>query len=250
MAIQGYVKIHRTILNHWIWQIKPFSKGQAWIDLLLMANHDDNDIAIGNEILNVQRGAFVTSELKLMDRWGWSKSKVRAFLKLLEKEKMIIKSSDSKRTGITLCNYSVWQDLQTAKKPVTDRTKTASRLQKDTNKNVKNEKNEKNEKKEDKNSYAEFVKMTRIEFQKLVDTYGESQTNELIRILNNYKGANGKLYESDYLAILSWVVDKYMNQKARSIPTRAGGQSFEQREYTERDIEDLYFDPMKEVVHE
>jgi hypothetical protein len=42
---------------------------------------------MGNEVLNVQRGSFITSELKLMDRWGWSKSKVRAFLKLLEKEK-------------------------------------------------------------------------------------------------------------------------------------------------------------------
>jgi hypothetical protein len=53
--------------------------------------------------------------------------------------------------------------LQTAKKPVTDRTKTAGRLQKDTN---KNEKNEKNEKKEDKNTYGEFVSMTKKEFKK------------------------------------------------------------------------------------
>jgi hypothetical protein len=26
--------------------------------------------------------------------------------------------------------------------------------------------------------------------------------------LNNYKGANGKKYKSDYLAVLNWVVDK------------------------------------------
>jgi hypothetical protein len=80
--------------------------------------------------------------------------------------------------------------------------------------------------------------------------YGESQTTEMIRILNNYKGANGKFYESDYLAILSWVVNKYTDERARPIPTRACRSSFEQREYTERDIEDLYFNPIKEAVHE
>jgi DNA-binding GntR family transcriptional regulator len=39
----------------------------------------------------------VTSEVKLMDRWQWSKEKVRTFLKLLESEHMIVKTTDKKR---------------------------------------------------------------------------------------------------------------------------------------------------------
>ena len=41
--MQGYIKIHRKIQECWLWQDK-FSKGQAWIDLLLRANHKDNKI--------------------------------------------------------------------------------------------------------------------------------------------------------------------------------------------------------------
>lgn len=40
--MSGWIKIHRDILYHEIWSDKPFSKGQAWIDLILMANHSDN----------------------------------------------------------------------------------------------------------------------------------------------------------------------------------------------------------------
>jgi hypothetical protein len=35
---KGFVSIHREIMDHWIWQDKPVSKGQAWVDLILLAN--------------------------------------------------------------------------------------------------------------------------------------------------------------------------------------------------------------------
>lgn len=60
--------------------------------------------------------------------------------------------------------------------------------------------------------YAEFVKMKESEYNKLVDQYGESQVKRMIEILDNYKGANGKKYKSDYRAILNWVVDKVTKQ--------------------------------------
>ena len=31
----GWIKVSRAIQEHWVWDEKPFSKGQAWIDLLL-----------------------------------------------------------------------------------------------------------------------------------------------------------------------------------------------------------------------
>ena len=37
----GWVKVHRDIQNCWIWEEKPFSRGQAFIDLILMVNHED-----------------------------------------------------------------------------------------------------------------------------------------------------------------------------------------------------------------
>ena len=39
MENTGWIKTYRSILKHWIWEEKPFSKGQAWIDMLLLASH-------------------------------------------------------------------------------------------------------------------------------------------------------------------------------------------------------------------
>lgn len=139
----GYIKLYRDIYEHWIWKDKPFSRGQAWIDLLLMANHDDNKIVIGNEIVLVERGCLVTSEVKLSERWGWSRHKVRDFLNLLQNDSMITKKSDTKRTYINILNYSVWQDSPTAKEHQKDSAGTSKGQRRDTNKNVKNDKNEK-----------------------------------------------------------------------------------------------------------
>lgn len=56
--------------------------------------------------------------------------------------------------------------------------------------------------------YAEFVSMTEEEYGKLLTAYGEDKTKRAIEILDNYKGANGKTYKSDYRAILNWVMDR------------------------------------------
>lgn len=60
--------------------------------------------------------------------------------------------------------------------------------------------------------YAEFVKMKESEFNKLVTEHGEELTKRMITVLDNYKGANGKTYKSDYRAILNWVADKVVKE--------------------------------------
>lgn len=57
--------------------------------------------------------------------------------------------------------------------------------------------------------YAEFVQLTRDEYQKLSTDHGEDGAKRMIQILDNYKGAMGKRYKSDYRAILNWVIDRY-----------------------------------------
>lgn len=59
-----------------------------------------------------------------------------------------------------------------------------------------------------KKEYAEFVKLSEDEYQKLIKKYGEGRVQEMIEKLDNYKGSNGKTYKSDYRAILSWVADE------------------------------------------
>lgn len=112
---KGWISLYRSIQDHWLWQEKPFSKGQAWMDLLLSANHQDKRIVFDSNLIEVKRGQFITSIRKLCDRWGWSNSKVKKFLDTLQSDEMIHYKSDTKKTTINIVNYSIYQDMNFAK---------------------------------------------------------------------------------------------------------------------------------------
>jgi DNA replication protein DnaD len=141
---QGWFSIHRQIASHWLWNDKPFSKGQAWIDILLMVNHEDRKVPLGNEIILVKRGSKITSIRKLCDRWGWSNTKVKAFLKLLENDKMLVQKSDTTKTVLTVCNYNDYQDNKSEKTSEKRQTNVTKTSEKHTNNNVNNSNNENN----------------------------------------------------------------------------------------------------------
>ncbi|MDU7725187.1 hypothetical protein [Clostridium perfringens] len=109
--VEGWLKLYRSIQNHWLWEDKPFSRGQAFVDLLLMANHKDNKILFNGELIEVKRGSRITSLRQLSEAWGWSTKKTKKFLELLEKDNMITVKSDNKKTLVTIENYGVYQEV-------------------------------------------------------------------------------------------------------------------------------------------
>ena len=111
MSAKGWIKLHRKINECWIWDEKPFDRGRAWIDLLLLANHSDKKILFNGNVVMVKKGQYLTSIRKLSERWGWSYDKVSRFLKILVSEDMLQKESDSSRTLLTIVNYEVYQDV-------------------------------------------------------------------------------------------------------------------------------------------
>lgn len=134
----GWIKIHRQIQNCLIWDDKPFNMASAWIDLLLLANHEDKETIFDKKPILVKRGQRITSVRELSARWGWGKDKTLRFLRLLESEKMIIKESDSRRTLLTIVNYGIYQDCENENETV---IRTLTGLSQATNKNDKNDKN-------------------------------------------------------------------------------------------------------------
>ncbi|MCY7828045.1 Replication protein O [Bacillus spizizenii] len=141
----GWIKLHRSVQDHWIYQEKrKFSKYEAWLDLLMMASHKDNKFVLGNELYEVKRGQFISSIRKLGERWSWSNTKVTQFLDLLRKDEMIDFKKDTKKTLITIVNYGVYHDSDEEKKTVIEHENDTKATQKHTIKNVKNVKNEKN----------------------------------------------------------------------------------------------------------
>ena len=137
MSPLGYAKIHREIFDHWIWKKKPFSQAQAWIDMILLANHKEQKVVYKNQITEIGRGEFIRSRRDLAKRWGWTDSTVQRFIVLLEKDSMIVRKSNQKANHISICNYNKWQNTGTNSEPIMNHERTNSEPVANLNKNVK-----------------------------------------------------------------------------------------------------------------
>ena len=100
-------------MNDPLWAAEKFTKAQAWVDLLLRANHRKRNIMLGMNEIEVDRGQLVTSQVKLSARWRWSRGTVNRFLNSLKKAHRIEHRTISNSTMITICNYNIYQDVRT-----------------------------------------------------------------------------------------------------------------------------------------
>ena len=108
---KGYILLHRQIWDDEIWKSKePFDLRSAWIDLLMMANHADNESVKGKSVITIKRGQLLTSYDHLAKRWRWSKGKVRRTIELMVKLNMVHADSTTNGTTLTLVNYDVFQN--------------------------------------------------------------------------------------------------------------------------------------------
>ncbi|HDE4520320.1 TPA: DnaD domain-containing protein [Staphylococcus aureus] len=162
----GWISIDRSIQNHWLFKEKrTFSKFEAWIYLLMEANHSKAKVPIGNQIVTVERGQRLTSILTLSDLFNWSRFKVKTFLDLLESDGMLEVKTTSKYTLITIVNYDFYQSEQgrnqhqndikpTSKQHQSNINPTSNQHQTNTNNNDNKDNNEKNVNNEKKKAAA------------------------------------------------------------------------------------------------
>ena len=136
---EGWVAIHRQLNNNWLWKDKPFSKGQAWIDILLRVNHEKAKVLIGNQIVDIKQGQTVWSVKGMADKWGWSRKKVDSFLTLLGNDQMLTKESTTKYTLLTVEEWALYQPKEQQK----NIKRTSTEHQKNTNNNDNNDNNKK-----------------------------------------------------------------------------------------------------------
>ena len=134
--MKGWISLHRKILDNPILvRGKTYSRFEAFIYMLLRANHKENKCVIGNQLIEVKTGSFITSQKKLMQEFNWGSTKLRAFIKLLEKDKMIETKITTYSTMITIIKYSSYQNIQTENKTETENNQTENKLQSKTNNN-------------------------------------------------------------------------------------------------------------------
>lgn len=132
---EGYIKLYRSLLENPLYNIKPYSKGQAWITILLLTNHSASFINVKNgTLVKVEKGQCGYSEKALADLFGWSRGKLRRFLEQLKKEKMIQQKIVENHSIITVLNYKHYQIEQQKRSKTVQQTV----QQTDTNNNEKN----------------------------------------------------------------------------------------------------------------
>lgn len=163
---KGWIKLYRSIIDSWIWnEERVFSKAEAWIDILLMVNHEDKKLLCNGELFVVPAGGKLISFDALSKRWNWSRGKVKRFIELLENDRMITVKRTANSNLITVDNWAFYQSRQqetdskqTADEQQTDSKRTADGQRTDTNKNIKNNiKNVENEKKKDICAFFESI---------------------------------------------------------------------------------------------
>ena len=97
--MEGWISLHRKILENPILnRSRKYSPFEAWIWLLLKANHKDNKFMLGSELVNVEKGSMITSQKKLCKQFRWGNSKLRSFLKVLQKDEMLLLKTTPKAT--------------------------------------------------------------------------------------------------------------------------------------------------------
>lgn len=111
---KGWVLLYRSIRESWVWDSKPFSIGQAWVDLILDANHEDAKFFVNGKLIKVKRGQKWTSLRVLGERWGWRQEKVLRFLKALEQDGMVTRKATRSGTLLTIVKYGNFQDWRSA----------------------------------------------------------------------------------------------------------------------------------------
>lgn len=127
MAKTGsYIKLDRGLKKNSLWLERPFSKGQAWVDLLLLAQGVDKDKQYRGQVQHQKSGVVYTSILYLTNRWGWSRNKVYRFLDYLINAGMIViqgrtpndttmrtRNGTTNGTIIAIENWALYQDHDT-----------------------------------------------------------------------------------------------------------------------------------------
>ena len=78
--------------------------------MLLSANYKNKKIPFENGFIEIEKGQTLTSIKQLAERWKWSRHKVSDFLNRLEQDTMIVQVRDTKKTLVSIVNYSKYQD--------------------------------------------------------------------------------------------------------------------------------------------
>lgn len=147
--MQGWVRLYRKIQESDTFQRLTAIQQLIAIYIILNANHTDGiwyDRYKGTEV-SLKRGQLITSRRKMYEEWfnkdkDVSEMKIRTTLTKLERLGFITIEATKQYTLITVCNYSLYQDVEPVNNPANNQEPTQQQPSDNqaitTNKNVNN----------------------------------------------------------------------------------------------------------------
>ncbi len=106
----GWIKLHRSSFDNQLYFSEPFTKWQAWQDLLLLVNHKEGVLYKRGIQVKVPRGCTGYGTEELAKRWKWSRGKCERFFQFLEGQtvKQIVRQKTNITTLISIVNYELY----------------------------------------------------------------------------------------------------------------------------------------------
>lgn len=132
MENEGYIKLFRKLLKSPIWDNEKALK--IWLWCLLKATHIERDQLVGQQIIHLEKGQFITGRAKASNELKMKERTIYDYFKLLEKLQMINIKSNNKFSVISI---EKWEDYQVDELNFNNKI-TTNQQQTNTNKNVKN----------------------------------------------------------------------------------------------------------------
>ena len=215
---EGWITLSRKFLNSKEWLSEPFTKAQAWVDLIGLASFDKGFIIVRGTPIKLKRGEVGYSQESLAKRWKWSRGKAKRFLNYLEIEHRIEQVNEQVnkyvKTVISITNYDHYQNGGQVKGQEGEHQTNIRRTSDDTV--YKNEKNENNEKQLLK---AESWKKFFTEWWEIYPMRDGKKIGKA-KALKILLGISDKHYEDIYNATLNYAKDKTVNNYGIKDPER------------------------------
>ena len=111
---QGWIKLHRKLLDNALWKDCTFQQKVVMITLLLMANHEPKKWIFKGEKFECKAGQFITSLPSIQEKAGKDISimQIRTCLTKFEKHGFLTCKSTNKNRLITIENWALYQNKE------------------------------------------------------------------------------------------------------------------------------------------
>lgn len=207
--MDGWVKFHRKLISSDLWLSEEFTRGQAWLDLVALAQYKKGFIRVRGIRIELERGEVGYSLLQLSKRWHWSRSKTRRFINELKMDQQIdIKTDINVCTVITILNYDFYNDIEQQKGQQTIQQTDSKQ---DNSIYIKKEKNVYTEPKTSKNSLTPCTEQEITEIATALQVSVDSVRNIHQTILDTI--ADGTFQSKRYGQTVYYTLRKWVNMR-------------------------------------